>query len=82
MSTAALTSNTADDVMYTALEAKIANWHVQRDSLASQMKAMLEGAAFSGETISNGQALQLISQGQALLNEIVACAGNIPACAQ
>jgi len=82
VSTAALTSNTANDAMYTALEAKIAKWHMQRDSLASQMKAMLEAAAFSGETISNGQALQLISQGQALLNEVVACAGNIPACAQ
>src|SRR5262249_16631839 len=82
VSTAALTSNTANDAMYTALEAKIANWHMQRDSLASQMKAMLEGAAFSGETISNGQALQLISQGQALLNDVAACAGNIPACAQ
>jgi hypothetical protein len=68
--------------MYNALEGKIANWRVQRDSLANQMKAMLEGAAFSGETIDNIQAKQLISQGQALLNEVRACAGNIPACVQ
>jgi hypothetical protein len=42
---------------------------------------MLEGAAFSGQTINEGQALQLISQGQTLLTEVSACVSNIPACA-
>jgi hypothetical protein len=72
VSTAALASNTATDAMYTTLEAKIASWRAQRDSLASQMKALLEGAAFRAETINEGQALQLISQGQALLGEVSA----------
>jgi hypothetical protein len=82
VSTAALASNTAGDASYTSLEARIANWHTERDSLANQMKSMLEGAAFSGQTINESQALQLISQGQALLNEVSACEANIPACAQ
>jgi hypothetical protein len=82
VSTAALASNTAGDATYATLEAKIANWHTERDSLASQMKSMLEGAAFSGQTINESQALQLISEGQALLNEVSACEANIPACAQ
>jgi len=47
VSTAALASNTVNDGMYTTLEAKIASWRGQRDSVASQMKDLLEGAAFS-----------------------------------
>jgi len=46
------------------------------------MKAMLEEAAFSGEKINELQALELISQGEALVTEVSACAGNIPVCAQ
>jgi hypothetical protein len=81
VSTAALASNTTGDATYNNLEAKIASWHTRRDSLANQMKSMLEGAAFSGQTISESPALQLISQGQALVNEVSACAANIPVCA-
>jgi hypothetical protein len=82
VSTAGLASNTTGDATYNNLEAKIASWHTRRDSLANQMKSMLEGAAFSGQTINEGQALQVISQGQALLNEVSGCAANIPVCAQ
>ena len=82
VSTAALASNTTGDATYNNLEAKIASWHTRRDSLANQMKSMLEGAAFSGQTINERPALQVISQGQALLNEVSACVANIPVCAQ
>jgi hypothetical protein len=82
VSTAALASNTSSDVVYTKLEAKIASWHAQRDALAGQMKAMLEGAAFSGQTINEGQAMQLISQGEALLDQVSECGEHIPSCAQ
>jgi hypothetical protein len=82
VSTAALASNTTGDATYTALEAKIAKWRTERDSLANQMKSMLEGAAFGGQAIHEGQALQLIWQGQVLRFEVSACAANIPACAQ
>jgi hypothetical protein len=82
VSTAALASNTTSDAMYTKLEAKIANWHTQRDAIASQMKALLEGAAFSGDTINEGEAMELISQGEALLDQVSECAEHIPACAQ
>jgi hypothetical protein len=46
------------------------------------MKAMLAGAAFGGQNIDELHALELISQGEALLVEASTCAGNIPACAQ
>jgi hypothetical protein len=82
VSTAALASNTTNDVMYTKLEAKIASWHTQRDALAGQMKAMLEGAAFGDETIDEGEAKGLISQGGALLEQVSECAEHILACAQ
>jgi len=37
VSTAALTSNTANDAVYTALEDKITSWTVQRNALAAEM---------------------------------------------
>jgi hypothetical protein len=46
------------------------------------MRAMLEAAAFSAKAINNTQAQQLIQQGQALQNEVSACAANVGACEQ
>jgi hypothetical protein len=75
-----LASNTVGDATYTSLETMIANWGAQRDGLARQMGAMLDGAAFNGQTIDEGQARQLISQGWALLDDVRSCAADIPAC--
>jgi hypothetical protein len=82
VSTAALASDTTNDATYTALEAKIASWRKQRDSLANRMQSILEGAAFDGKSPNDFQALLLAWQGLALLGQVHACERNIPRCAQ
>jgi hypothetical protein len=70
-STKALESGSAaDDSTYTKLESQLASFGSQRDALATQMIALLEGAEFNGQTISNAQVQPLIAQGQALLNQV------------
>jgi hypothetical protein len=69
-STKALKSGSAaDDSTYTQVEAQIASLTAQRDALASQMKALLDGATFGGQALNEQQAKQLISQGEALLEQ-------------
>jgi hypothetical protein len=70
ISTKALESNAPNDSTYTGLENQLISFNNQRDALASQMIALLEGAGFSGQSINEQQAKQLISQGQALLNQV------------
>jgi len=62
--------NAADDSTYTNLENQLAQFTTTRDNLASQMIAMLEGAAFNGHAINEGAAKQLISQAQQLLEQV------------
>jgi len=67
-STQALQSGSADDdSTYTDIESRIQTLTEQRDVLASEMKAMLEGAAFNHQPIDEAQALQLILRGLILL---------------
>jgi hypothetical protein len=71
VSTEALKSgNSSDDSTYTNLEDQLASFGNQRDALAAQMIALLEGAEFNSQPFSNAQAKSLISQGQALLNKV------------
>jgi len=70
ISTTALESNSSGDSTYTTLENQLASFGSQRDALASQMIALLEGAEFNGKPFSDSQAQSLISQGQALLNSL------------
>jgi hypothetical protein len=72
----AIQSNSDGDAVYNTLENKIASWTTQRDALASQIKTILEGAEFGGLAINEQQAKQLISAGQALLNQASACRGE------
>jgi hypothetical protein len=68
-STKALASNDAGDGTYTSIEGQIQSLTGQRDALASQMKALLEGAEFNGQPFSDGAAQSLIAQGQSLLDQ-------------
>jgi hypothetical protein len=70
VSTVALKGNDANDATYTNLENTLSSINNQRDTLASQMIALLEGAAFDNQAIGNAQAKLLIAQGQALLNQV------------
>jgi hypothetical protein len=82
VSTVALASNSDDDRVYNRLEGKIAGWQTRRDAIAGQMRSMLEGAAFGGKSINEQQAKRLINQGQALLADVSACAGDPADCAE
>lgn len=63
VSTFALASTSSGDATYTKLENKIAAWRTQRDSLAGQMRAILD-AALNHKTIRDEQAGELIEQGE------------------
>jgi hypothetical protein len=70
-STRALESGSlSNDSTYTTLENELMSFGNQRDALAAQMIALLDGAEFSGKPFSDAQAQSLISQGQALLDQV------------
>ena len=73
-STRALASNDAGDATYTSLEGQIQSLTNQRNALAAQMIASLEGAEFNNQPISQSQAQNLIAQGQSLLDQAHALA--------
>jgi hypothetical protein len=82
ISTVALASNTTNDTMYAALQSKITGFTSQRDAIADDMKATLDGSAFGDEVFDEVMARQLLNQGQALLDDVKRCAANPVACAQ
>jgi hypothetical protein len=70
-STKAIKSGSAgDDSAYTAIEGQIESLTSQRDALATQMKVLLDGAAFNGNVINNKQAQDLIKQANALMDQM------------
>jgi hypothetical protein len=69
-STDALSSGSAsDDSTYAATQARIKDLTSQRDVLASQMKAALDAAAFSGQPIDSRSAEKMIDQGEELIEQ-------------
>ena len=82
VSTAALASDTSEDAMYNVLSDKIHDWTDQRDEIAAEMKAILNGAVFYNTVFNEIRARQLIDQAQALLDEVSGCAADPTACAQ
>jgi len=82
VSTAALASDTTDDVTYIALTDRILKWTDQRDEIAAEMKAMLNGAVFNYAVFNEIRGRQLVNQAQALLEEVSSCAANPMSCAQ
>jgi hypothetical protein len=76
ISTNALKSNTAGDATFSQLESRLQAIGTQRDALAAQMIAALEGAEFSGQAIDEQAAQSLIVQGQALLDSVNTLAGS------
>jgi hypothetical protein len=80
VSTFALASSSGNDQTFTNLETKIAAWHKQRDSLAGQMKALLDDALHN-KRISEEQARDLNALAEALLDQVHACAADVADCA-
>ena len=62
-----------DDSTYSSLENQLQALGTQRDAVAGQMSAMLNAAA-GGQAIDENQAKDLITQGQALLQQATALA--------
>jgi len=82
ISTYAITSTSAGDVIYNNLEGKIADWTSVRDGIAAQIQQMLEGAEFGGVPIDQKVANQLIGQGQELVDLANKCVANLAKCAK
>ena len=76
ISTRALQSTSTNDSTFTKLEAQLATWTAQRDSLAAQMKALLEGVEFGGQAINEKQARSLIAQADSLIEQAANLAGS------
>lgn len=75
VSTRALASgSTSDDSTYATREGQITDWTNQRDAVATQIKGVLEAAAFGGTPISQQQAQSLAGQAQSLINTVQAAA--------
>ncbi len=77
ISTSALQSVSMNDSTYTQLEAQIAARTAQRDDIAAQMKALLEGAEFGGQAIDEKQAKSLIAQAQSLIGQAASLAASL-----
>jgi Type I phosphodiesterase / nucleotide pyrophosphatase len=74
-STMAINSGSvSDDNVYTTIEGKIESLTEQRNAIAMKMRALLENAAFNGQTISSNKAQALIKQGQTVLDKMHALA--------
>jgi phage I-like protein len=67
--------SSSDDSTYTSLENQIADLTAQRDTLASQIKTALDGAAFSGRSLNEQQAKRWIDAAQSLIDRAVLLAG-------
>jgi len=80
VSTFAITSTSAGDVVYNNLENLISQWTLERDGLAAQIKAMLEGAEFNGIPINEKVANDVIAEAQALLDQSKSCANHPAKC--
>jgi hypothetical protein len=65
----------ADDSRYSTIEGQIESITSQRDAVASQMRGLLDAAAFSNQAIDEQQAKQLIEQAKALLSQAHQLAG-------
>ena len=71
-----------NDTVYTALSNKMLNWTSQRNTVAREMRAMLDGAAFNDQVFDEVRGRQLIAEAQALLDAVASCAANAAQCTQ
>jgi hypothetical protein len=73
ISTAGIESGSAaDDDTYASTESAISGWTSRRDTIAEQMRSILDESAFSGSPVNEKHARSLISQANALLSDVTA----------
>jgi len=76
-STKALASGSvSDDSSYTTVEGQIQSLTAQRDTLAGQIKAALNSAAFAGKALNEQQAKGYIQHANDLIGQAAALAGS------
>jgi hypothetical protein len=81
VSTVALASgDSANDDIYLKLTKKIKNWNWKRDTIAEEMRRMLDGAAFKHEPFDEVIARRLTNHAEALLEEVSSCAAAVVNC--
>jgi hypothetical protein len=68
-STRALASESPRDATYTRIESQLQRLGRDRDGLRARMRAALDGVAFNGQPLDEGQARALIQQGEHLLDQ-------------
>jgi hypothetical protein len=68
--------NASDDSLYTAIENEISSLTTSRDTLAKQIRAALDDAAFGGNEIDNDQARAWIRQAGQLISQARALAAS------
>jgi hypothetical protein len=69
---------TTNEPTYVRLTQQLQDWTAERDRLATRMKVALYGAAFGGNSISEGEAHALIAAGENLLDRVQAAAASEP----
>jgi len=67
VSTVALASNAPNDATYQSLESNLNALTAERDALATQIKAVLDGAEFQGQPLDHLSAAKLLVQANLLL---------------
>jgi hypothetical protein len=75
-STHALASNDAGDSTYNSIEGQIQSLTSQRNALAAQIKAALDGATFNNQPLDSAQVQSWLSEAQSLQNQAAALAGS------
>jgi hypothetical protein len=70
------TGSESSDSTYTAFDTQLAGLRAQRDALAAQISAVLNGAAFNGQTLDEHQAQSLIGQAQSLIRQAASLAAS------
>ena len=68
-STRALASSSPGDARYAGIESRLQALGAERDQVAGQIRAVLDGAAFGGQPVSGWQAQALIRNGAEVLGQ-------------
>jgi hypothetical protein len=68
------TGSATSDSTYANFDADLAKLRAQRDTLAAQISAVLNGAAFQGQILDEHQAKSLIDQAQSLIDQAASLA--------
>jgi hypothetical protein len=76
VSTKAVKTNSPGDAVYLAWNAQLQRCGTDRDTVAGQMKTLLDAAEFGGATLDPAQATTLIGEGQALISELQSLAAD------